>query len=96
MHLEHNINIAINGPLWMEVANPEHPFMAMLISLSRGTCLIEPASTFMVGDKQRCRGPHAPRDTFMSIMRRERGSRSERVICSDGGFGDREGSESSF
>ena len=44
----------------------------------------------MAGEKKRCRGPHAPRDTFMSIMRRERGSRSERVICSDGGFGDRE------
>ena len=57
---------------------------------------IQCASTFMFGDKKRCRGPHAPRDTFMSIMRRERGSRSERVICSDGGFGDREGSESSF
>ena len=38
--LERDINIAVNGPLWMEVANPEHPFTAMLISLSRGTCLI--------------------------------------------------------
>ena len=25
---------------WMEVANPEHPFTAMLISRSRGTCII--------------------------------------------------------
>ena len=27
----------------MEVANPEHPFTAMLISLSLGTCLIATA-----------------------------------------------------
>ena len=38
--LEHDINIAINGPFWVEVANPEHPFTAMLISHSRGTFLI--------------------------------------------------------
>ena len=38
--LERDINIAINGPFWVEVANPEHPFTAMLISRSRGTCLI--------------------------------------------------------
>ena len=38
--LERYINIAINGPFWVEVANPEHPFTAMLISRSRGTCLI--------------------------------------------------------
>ena len=38
--LERDINIAINGPFWVEVANPEHPFTAMLISYSRGTCLI--------------------------------------------------------
>ena len=37
-----NINIAVNGPLWVEVANPEYPFTAMLISRSRGTCLISP------------------------------------------------------
>ena len=37
---ERDINIAINGPFWVEVANPEHPFTAMLISRSRGTCLI--------------------------------------------------------
>ena len=30
--LEHDINIAINGHFWVEVANPEHPFTAMLIS----------------------------------------------------------------
>ena len=35
--LERDINIALNGPFWVEVANPEHPFMAMLISRSRGT-----------------------------------------------------------
>ena len=29
--LEHGINIAINGPFWVEVANPEYPFTAMLI-----------------------------------------------------------------
>ena len=40
--LERDINIAINGPFWMEVANPEHPFTAMFISSSRGTCLIRP------------------------------------------------------
>ena len=33
--------IAISGPFWVEVANPEHPFTAMLISRSRGTCLID-------------------------------------------------------
>ena len=38
--LERDIIIAISGPFWMEVANPEHPFTAMLISHSRGTCLI--------------------------------------------------------
>ena len=38
--LEHDINIAISGPFWVEVANPEHPFTAMLISCSRGSCLI--------------------------------------------------------
>ena len=37
---ESDINIAVNGPFWVEVANPEHPFTAMLISRSRGTCLI--------------------------------------------------------
>ena len=39
--LEHDINIAVNGPFWVEVANQEHPFTAMLISRSRGTCLID-------------------------------------------------------
>ena len=38
--LEYDINIAMNGPFWVEVANPENPFTAMLISRSRGTCLI--------------------------------------------------------
>ena len=36
---ECDVNIARNGPFWVEVANPEHPFTAILISLSRGTCL---------------------------------------------------------
>ena len=40
MPLECDINIVINGPFWVEVANQEHPFTAMLISHSRGTCLI--------------------------------------------------------
>ena len=40
MPLESDINIAINGPFWAEVANSEHPLTAMLISRSRGTCLI--------------------------------------------------------
>ena len=40
MPLECDIDIAINGPFWVEVANPEHPFKAMLIARSRGTCLI--------------------------------------------------------
>ena len=39
--LERDINIAINDPFWVEVANQEHPFTAMLISRSRGTCLID-------------------------------------------------------
>ena len=30
--LERDINIAINGSFWVEVANPEHPFTAMLMS----------------------------------------------------------------
>ena len=33
--LERDINIAINDPFWVEVANPEHPFAAMLISRSK-------------------------------------------------------------
>ena len=37
---EHDTNIAVNGPFRVEVANPENPFTAMLISRSRGTCLI--------------------------------------------------------
>ena len=32
--LEYDINIAMNGPFWVEVANPENPFTAMLISRS--------------------------------------------------------------
>ena len=40
MPLECDINIAINCTFWVEVANPEHPFTAMLISHYRGTCLI--------------------------------------------------------
>ena len=35
-------NLVVNGPFWVEVANPGHPFTAMLISRSRGTCLIMP------------------------------------------------------
>ena len=38
--LERDVNIASNGPFWVEVANQEHPFTAMLISRSRGTYLI--------------------------------------------------------
>ena len=38
--LECDINIAANGPFWLEVTNPEHPFTAMLISHSRGTCIL--------------------------------------------------------
>ena len=38
--LERDINIAVNGPFKVKVANPEHPFTAMFISRSRGTCLI--------------------------------------------------------
>ena len=38
--LVRDINIAVNGPFWVEVVNQEHPFTAMLISRSRGTCLI--------------------------------------------------------
>ena len=36
MPLERDISIAINGPFWVEVENPEHLFAAMLISRSRG------------------------------------------------------------
>ena len=39
MPLESDINIAVNGHFWVEVANPEHPFTAMSISRSRGTWL---------------------------------------------------------
>ena len=35
-----DINIAVNGPFLVEVANPKHQFTAILISHSRGTCLI--------------------------------------------------------
>ena len=38
--LERDINIAKNGPLWVEFVNPEHPFTAMLISRSSCTCPI--------------------------------------------------------
>ena len=38
--LERDSTIAINGAFWVEVANPEHPFTAILTSRSRGTCLI--------------------------------------------------------
>ena len=38
--LERDIKIAVDGSFWMEVANQEHPFTAMLISRSQGTCLI--------------------------------------------------------
>ena len=38
--LERDIHIAVKDPFLVEVANPEHPFTAMLISCSRGTCLI--------------------------------------------------------
>ena len=40
MPLERDNNIAAVGPFRVEVANPEHPFTAMLLSRSRGTCLI--------------------------------------------------------
>ena len=41
--VERDINIALKGPFWVEVGNPEHPFAAMLISRSIGTCLIATA-----------------------------------------------------
>ena len=47
MPLECDINIVVNGPFWVEVANPEHPFTAMLISRSRGYCLIALATLFV-------------------------------------------------
>ena len=47
MPLERDINIAVNGPFWVEVANQEHPFTAMLISRSRGTCLIKEEASSM-------------------------------------------------
>ena len=40
MPLEHDIIIAKNGLSGVEFVNPEHPYMEMLISRSRGTCLI--------------------------------------------------------
>ena len=36
MPRECDINIAVNGSFWVDVANPEHPFTAMLISRSIG------------------------------------------------------------
>ena len=41
MLLEGDINIAVNGPFWVEVAIPEHPFTAMVISRSNRTHLIK-------------------------------------------------------
>ena len=38
--LEGDINIAVNGPFWVEVANQEHPFTAMLISRSMFMMLV--------------------------------------------------------
>ena len=38
--LERDINIAVSGIFWVEVANSEHPFAEMVISHSRGTYLI--------------------------------------------------------
>ena len=73
--LECDINTAINGPFWVEVANPEHTFKAMLIPHSRGTCLIVPllqlytaaivaASGFVIGALaflgEICVGPTTP------------------------------------
>ena len=34
--LERDINITIDGPFWVEIVIPEHPFTAMLISRSIG------------------------------------------------------------
>ena len=38
--LERYINIGINDPFWVEVANPEHTYTTILMSRSRGNCLI--------------------------------------------------------
>ena len=43
--LERDIKIPVNSPFRVEVANPEHPFTAMLISGSRGTYLIRNIAT---------------------------------------------------
>ena len=40
MPLECDINIAVNGRSWFATSTQKGPFMAMLISHSRGTCLI--------------------------------------------------------
>ena len=55
---ERYINIAVNGPFWVEVADPEHPFTAMLISCSGGTCLILSVSTDPVGVGEDPPSPH--------------------------------------
>ena len=38
MNLERDINIAVDGPFWVEVANPEHPFLQRLAK--RCGCLL--------------------------------------------------------
>ena len=50
--LERDINISVNGRFWDEVANPEHPFTAKLISRSKGICLIGFRATEVVVDNK--------------------------------------------
>ena len=38
--LERDINIAVNGCSWFTTSTQKGPFTAMLISRTRGTCLI--------------------------------------------------------
>ena len=52
--LERDINIATNGPFWVDIVNPEHPFTAMLISRSRGTCLIGADPRALLPAKREC------------------------------------------
>ena len=52
--LERDINIAVNGCSGFATSNQKGPFMAMLISGSRGYCLIHPI-TIDVKLQKRCR-----------------------------------------
>ena len=69
--LERDINIAINGPFWVEVANPEHPFTAMLISRSRDTCLTAEPTYSLLHVSGKTRTPDKYRVVYTDHQRLE-------------------------